>query len=127
MVPATEMDNGAPKDLIDPWAAIPAMAENQIIPTTRPGDKPVSPTSSDQVGGEGPCILTVTTSIGRLNLEVTGVTPGNTIVVSVGRMTVGSPYMVASLPGLSKEEREGGHQSATLDKLAKRELTEDQP
>ena len=50
-VPVTEMDNGAPRYLINPWAASPAMVENQIIPTTALGDEPVSPTPSDQVGG----------------------------------------------------------------------------
>ena len=47
MVPVTEMDNDASKDLINPCAASPAVAENWIIPTTWPGDKPVSPTPSD--------------------------------------------------------------------------------
>ena len=127
MVPATKMDNGTPKDLIKPQAAGPAMVENQIIPTTRPGDKLVSPTPSDQVGGKGPCILTVTASIGILNLEATGVTPGNTVVASVGRMTVRNPHMVASLPGLPKEEREGNQQNTTPDELAKKDFAEDQP
>ena len=104
-MPATEMDNGIPKDLINPWSASPAMAKNWIIPTTELGHKPVSPAPSGQVGGEGPCILTVTASIGRLNLEATGVTPSDTIIALVGRMTIGNPYMVASLLGLSKEER----------------------
>ena len=63
-VPATKRDNGAPRDLKNPWAASPAMAENQIIPTITPWDELASPTPSDQVGGERPCILTVTTSIG---------------------------------------------------------------
>ena len=124
-VPVTEMDNGTSKYLINPWAASLAMAENQIIPTTGLGDKLVSPTPSDQVGGEGSCILTVTTSIGRLNLEATEVTPSDTIVASVRRMTVGNPHMVASLPGLSKEEMEGSHQSTTMDNLAERDLAED--
>ena len=50
MVPVTEMDSGALRNLINPWAVSPAMAENWIIPTTRPGDKLVSPTPSDQAG-----------------------------------------------------------------------------
>ena len=126
-VPVTEIDNGTPKDLINPWAASPVMAENWIIPTTRQGDKPVSPTPPDQVGGEGPCMLTVTASMGRLNLKATGVTPGDTVIASVGRMNFGNPCMVASFLGLSQEEREGSHQSTTMDELAKRDSAEDQP
>ena len=95
MVPATEMDNGRP--------ASPAMTENWIIPTTRPGDKPVSPTPSDWVRREKPYTLMVTTSIGILNLEATGVTPSNTIITSVWRMAAGNLCMVATLPGLSPE------------------------
>ena len=109
MVPGTKMDNGTLRDLKNPWAASPAMAENWIIPTTGLGDKQVSPTHSDQVGGERPCILTVSTSIGRLNLKATGVTPSNTVIALVGRMTFGSPHMATSLLGLYKEGREGSH------------------
>ena len=83
-VPATKMDDSILRDLMNPQAASPAMAENQIIPTTALGDEPVSPAPSDQVGGEIPCILTVTTSIGRLNLKATGVTPGDTVIASLG-------------------------------------------
>ena len=103
MVPATKMDTGAQRDLMNPQTASPAMAENQIVPTTRPGDQPVSPTPSDQVRGEEPCILTVTATIGRLNLEATGVTPSNTVIALVGRMTFRNPCMETSLPGLFKE------------------------
>ena len=74
-VPEMERDCGALRDLKNPWAASPAMAENQIIPTITPGDEPASPLPSDQVGGERPCILTVTTSTGRLNLELPPATP----------------------------------------------------
>ena len=73
MVPATKMDNGALKDLGNTQTASPGIGENLIILTTRLGDKPVSATTSNQVEGEGPCILIVTTSIGRLNLKATGV------------------------------------------------------
>ena len=125
MVPATEIDTDAPRDLMNPWAASPAMAENWIIPTTGLGGKLVSPTPSDQVRGEKPCILTVTTSIGRLNLEATGVTPSNTVIALVGRMTFQNPCMAVTFLGLSKEEREGSHQSATADKLAERDLAGD--
>ena len=124
-VPVTEMDTGTPRDLMTPWAASPAMAENQIIPTTRSGDKPVSPIPSGQVGGERPCILTVTASIGRFNLEATGVPPSDIIIALVGRMTFGSPHMVASLPGLSKEGKEGSHQGTATDELAKRDLAKE--
>ena len=127
IVPATKMDNGTLKDLINPWAASSAMVENQITPTTGLGDKPVSPTPSEQVGEERTCILTVTTSIGRLNLEATGVNPHNTVITSVGRITFGNPHMVVSLPGLSKEGREGSHQGTAADELAERDLDKKQP
>ena len=121
-VPVTEMDNGTLRDLINPWAASPAMVENQIISTSALGDEPVSPTPSHQVGGERPCILTVTTSIGRLNLEATGVTPSDTVIASIGRMTFRNPHMAASLLGLSKE---GSHQGTATDELAKRDLVKE--
>ena len=76
---------------MNPWTASLAILENLIIPTTALGDEPVSSTPSDQIGGERPCILTVTTSIGRLNLEATAVTPGDTMITSVGRITFGNP------------------------------------
>ena len=100
-VPVTKRDSSALRDLMNPWAASPTMAENQIIPTITRADELVPPTPSDQVGGERPCILTVTTSIGRLNLEATGVTPSDTTIASVERMTSGNPCMAASLLGLS--------------------------
>ena len=127
MVPATEMDSDASKDLINPWAASPAMAEHQITPTTKPGDKLVSPTPADQVEGERPCILTVTASIGRLNLEAAGVTPGNTVIASVGRMTFGNAHVVASLPGVSKEGREGIHQGTAAGELVEKDLAKELP
>ena len=60
----------------------------------------------------------------RLNLEATEVTPNDTVVASVEKMTFGNPHMVASLPGLSKE---GSHQSTAADELAKRDLAKEQP
>ena len=110
---------------MNPRAASPTMAENLVIPTTKLGDKLSSPTPSDQVGGERPCILTVTTSIGRLNLETTGVTPSDNIVTSVRRMTFGNPCMVVSLPGLCKEGREGSHQGTATDELAEGDLAKE--
>ena len=123
-VPVTKRVNGTPRDLINPQAVSPAMAENQIIPTIMLRDEPASPTPSDQVGGERPCTLTVTNSIGRLNLEATGVTPGNTEIASVERMTFGNPHMVASLLGLSKE---GSHKGTAVDELAERDLAREWP
>ena len=123
-VPATEMDDGAQRDPMNPHAASPAILENQIIPTTAPGNEPVSPTPSDQIGGERPCIFTVTASIGRLNLEATGVTPSDTMIASVGRMTFRNPHLVASLLGLSKE---GSQQGTAMDEPAERDLAKEQP
>ena len=57
-VQVVEANTDAPGDLMTPWATSPAMAENQVVLTTGPGDKlAVSPTPSDQVGGEKQCIL----------------------------------------------------------------------
>ena len=72
MVPAAKIDTDALRDLMTSQAASPAMVENWVVPTTGLGDKLAgSPTPSDQTGGEKQCILTVTTSIWRLNLEAT--------------------------------------------------------
>ena len=99
------------------------MVKNQIIPTITLGDEPASPTTPDQVGGERPCILTVTTFIGRLNLEATEVTPSDTVIALVDR-TFRNPYMAASLLGLSKE---GSHQGTAMDELPERDLAKEQP
>ena len=67
----------------------------------------------------------MTASIGRLNLEATGVTPRETIIASVRRVAFGNPCMAASLLGPPKERKEGGHQGTIADELAKRDLAED--
>ena len=109
-------------------AASPAMVDNRVVPTTGPGDKLAgSPTHSDQLGGKKQCVLTMTASVGRLNLEATGVTPRDTIIASVGRVAIRNPHMAASLSGLSKEMREGSCQGTITDELAERDLVEDQP
>ena len=98
------------------------MAENQIIPTITWGDEMASPTASDQVGEERPCILTVSASTGKLNQEATGVTPGSIVITLVERTTFRNPYMVASLQGLSKE---GSHKGIATNGQAKRDLAKE--
>ena len=106
MVPAAKIDMDAPRGLMMSQATSPAMVENWVVPTTGLRDKLAgSPTHSDQVGGEKQCILAVTASIGRLNLEATGVTPGDTLIASVRRVAIRNLCMAASLSGLSKEMR----------------------
>ena len=52
---------------------------------------------------ERQCVLTVTASMGMLNLEATGVTYRDMVTVSFGRLALGNPCMVAILWGPTKE------------------------
>ena len=81
MMPSAKVDTDTPKDLATIRAASSAEAESQVVPTTRLVDKLTSPTTpSEQVGGEKQCVLTVTASVGRLNLEATRVTSRDTMI-----------------------------------------------
>ena len=100
------IDTDTPKDLVTVWATSPAEAESQVVPTTRLVEKLAGlPMLSDQVGGEKQCILMVTASVGRLNLEATGVTSGDTMIASFGGVAFGNPNMAASLLGPPKKRR----------------------
>ena len=125
-MPLAEIDIDTLNDLVTIWAASPAEAESWVVPTTGWVDKLAGPLPpSDQVGGEKQWMLTVTTSVGRLNLGATGLTSGDTVITSVRGVTFRNPHMAASLLGPPKERKEVGHQDATTGELAKRDLTED--
>ena len=105
-MPLAKIDTDTPKDLATTWAASPAEAESWVVPTTRLVDKLAGPpTPPNQVGGEKQCMLMVTTSVGRLNLEATHVTYVDTMFASVGVVAFGNPHMVASLLGPPRERR----------------------
>ena len=70
-------------------------------------------------------MLTVTASMGRLNLEATGVTLRDRVTASVGRVAFESPQMVATLPGPTKGRKAVGHQDATIEELAEKDLAGD--
>ena len=70
-------------------------------------------------------MLTVTASIGRLNLEATRITPGDTVIASVGRVAFENPQMAATLPGSTKGRKVVGCQDATVEKLAEKDLVGD--
>ena len=92
-----KINTDTPKDLVTIRAASPAKAESQVVPTSRLVDKLASPpTPSDQVGGEKQCILSVTTSVGKLNLEATGVTSIDTMFASVRGVAFRNPHMAAT-------------------------------
>ena len=100
MIPLAEVDTDTPKDLTTIQAASPAKAENWVVPTMGSVDKLAGPpTPSNHIGEEKQCMLTVTASIGRLNLEATGVMPRNTMIALVGRVAFGNSHMVATLLG----------------------------
>ena len=125
MMPWAEIDTDTPKDMATIWTASPAEAESWVVPTTGSVDKLAGPpTPSDQVGGGKQCMLTVTASVGRLNLEATGVTSRDIVITSVRGVAFGKPHMAVSLLGPPKERKEVGHQDATTGKLAKRDLME---
>ena len=63
--------------------------------------------------------------MGRLNLEATGVTPGDTVTASVGRVAFGNPRMVVTLLGPTKGGKAVGCQDATIEELVERYLVED--
>ena len=123
-MPLARINTDTPKDLVTIWATSPAKAESQVVPTTRLVDKLGSPPMpSDQVGEEKQCVLMVTTSVGRLNLEATS---GGTMITSAGAVAFGNSCMAVSLMGPPKEKKEVGHQDATAGELTKGDLAEDQ-
>ena len=63
--------------------------------------------------------------MGRLNLEATRVTPGDTVTASVRRVAFENPQMVATLLGCTKGRKVVGHQDATIEALAEKDSVGD--
>ena len=84
-------------------------------------------TPSDQAEEDRWYVLTVTTSMGKLNLEATGVSPRDMVTASVGEVAFGNPQMVATLMGPTKERKAVGCQDAPIEELAEKDLAEDCP
>ena len=73
MVLLTKSDMGTQRDLLTGWDISPIEVETQLVPTTGLVVELADPlTPSNQAKEERWCMLIVTASIGRLNLEVTG-------------------------------------------------------
>ena len=126
IMPSARMNTDTPKNLATIWAASPAEAESKVVPITRLVDWLGSPPMpSNQVGGEKQCLLMITTSVGRLNLEATRVTSGCTMIASDGGVAFGNPCMAASLLEPPKEKKEVGHRDATTGELTEGDLMED--
>ena len=87
--------------------------------------RPLAP--SNQAEEERQCMLIVTASMGRLNLEVTVVNLRDTVTASVGRVGFEDPQMVAVLPGPTQGRKVVGCQDATMEELAKKDLAGDRP
>ena len=106
-MPLAEINTDTPKDLATIWVASPAEAEGWVVLTTGLVDKLAGPpTPTAQIGGEKHCVLMVTASVGRLNLEATGVTSGDTMIASVGGVAFGNPHMGAT--SQDPQRKEGG-------------------
>ena len=100
MVLLTKSDTKTPKDLPTIWDTSHVEVETQIAPTTSLVVKLAGPlTLSDQAEEGRWCVLTVTTSMGKLSLEATRVTPGDMVTASVRRVAFKKPQMVATFQG----------------------------
>ena len=127
-VPLAEADAKTPKDLATAWAASPDKAESQVALTTGLVDKLASPpTPSGHAVEERQCVLTVTASMEMLNWEAIGVTSRGMVTASVGRVALRNPCLAATLLGPSKESKVVGHQNATIEELAEKDLAEGCP
>ena len=84
-------------------------------------------TPSDQAEEERQRVLTVTASMGRLNLEATGVTPRDTVLPQSRRVAFEKPEMAASFPGATKGRKVVGHQDAAVEELVEKDLAGDCP
>ena len=123
MVLSTKSDMETPKGPPTSYATSPTEVESKVVPTTRLVVKLTTPlTLSDQAEEERWCVLTVTASMGRLNLEATGVTPRDTVTASVGRVAFENPQMAAVIPGPTKGRKMAGCQDATIEELAEKDL-----
>ena len=107
-------------------ATSPTEVETQVVPTTRLVVELASLlTPSYQAEEESWCVLNVTASMGRLNLEATGVTPRDTVTASVGRVAFKNPQMAAAFPGPTKGRKVLGCQGATVEELVEKDLVGD--
>ena len=123
----TESDVKTQKDL-STNSISPIEVETQVVPTTRLVVELAGPlTPSDQAEEERRCMLIVTASMGRLNLEATRVTLRDTVTSSVGRVAFANPQMVAVLPEPTKGRKVVGCQNATIEELAGKDLVGDCP
>ena len=124
----TKYDTETPKDPPTGQATSPTEVETQVVPTTGSVVKQASPLiPSDQAEEERWCVLTVTASMGRLNLEATGVTPGDTVTASVRRVAFENLQMVSALQGPTKGRKVVGHQDVTIEEPVEKEFAGDCP
>ena len=117
----TEPDVEIPKDLLTSQATSLIKVETQVVPTTGLVVELAGPlTSSNQAKGERWCMLVVTASMRRLNLEATRVTFRDTVTASDGRVAFKNPKMAAVLPGPNRGRKVLGHQDTIVEELAGR-------
>ena len=128
MVLLTKSDADTPQDQPTGLATSPTKVETQVVPTTGLVVKLAGPlTPSNQAEEERQCVLTVTASMGRLNLEATGVTTGDMVTASVRTVAFENPQMVAAFPGPTKGRKVVGHEDTTVEELVEKDLAGDHP
>ena len=111
------------KDWLTGQDASPFEAVTQLVAPTASVVKLTSPiVSSGQTEEERQYMLLVTTSVRRLNLEVTGVVLGNTVTTSAGDGAFQNPQMLAVLHGSIRGRRAIGNQGATMEELVRRDM-----
>ena len=89
MVLSIESDMEIQKDLPTGWAISPIKVETQVVPTTGSVVELAGPlATSDQAEEERRCMLIMTASMGRLNLEATGDTFRDMVTALVGTVDV---------------------------------------
>ena len=99
----------------------PSLCHPDVHPVKLAG--PLAP--SVQTEEERWCVMMVTTSMGRLNLEATRVTPRDTVTALIGRVAFENPQIVAALLGPTKGRKVVGHQDATMEELAEKDSVGD--
>ena len=120
---STKSDAETPKDLLTSWATNPTKVETQVVPITRSVVELAGPlTPSNQAEEERWCVLIVTSSIGRMNLEATRVSPRDMVTALVGRVAFKNPQMAAAFPGPTKGRKVVGHQDTALEELIEKDL-----
>ena len=128
MVLLTKSDVEIQKDLPTGQAISPIKVETQVVPTTRSVVELASPLiPSDQAEEERRCMLIITASMGRLNLEATRLTLRDMVTASVGKVAFMNPQMAVVLPEPTKGRKVIGHQDATIEELAGKDLAGDPP